>query len=537
MMKRFDNQQLVWLQRRLTSGKITRREFMGRSLALGVTTALATTLASQAVKAATPKKGGRMKLAMGHGSTSDTYDPAIIENGFQWVLAYAISNTLVELAPDGKLVPSLAESWEASDDATQWTFELRKGVEFHDGRSLTAKDVVASFNYHRAEDSKSTVKPLVAPIQEIKVDDDHTLVFSLAGGNADFPFNLNEAPLAIFPAADDGSLDWKGGIGSGGYKLKSYEPGVRADFERNPNYWKEGAAHVDEVELLTIADAAARSNALVTGEVHAIDQVDLKTADLLARRKGIVVEESTGPLHYVYPMRTSLAPFDNVHVRQALKFAIDREELVQKILRGHGTIGNDTPIGPTYRYYAADLEQNSYDPDKAKFHLKEAGLSELTLDLSAADAAYAGAVDAAVLYKETAAKAGININVVREPNDGYWSNVWMKKPWCASYWGGYSTEDTMFSTGYAPGAAWNDSDWDHEAFNKLMVEARAELDEGKRREMYREMQRILRDEGGVIVPMFANAVVARNEAITHGEHVSAVRPFDGRRIIERWWLA
>jgi peptide/nickel transport system substrate-binding protein len=163
-------------------------------------------------------------------------------------------------------------------------------------------------------------------------------------------------------------------------------------------------------------------------------------------------------------------------------------------------------------------------------------LSELTVDLSSADAAYAGAVDAAVLYKEHAAKAGITINVVREANDGYWSNVWMKKPWVASYWGGYSTEDTMFSTGYSPGAAWNDTQFNNEAFNKLLVQARAELDEAKRREMYREMQRILRDEGGVIVPMFANAVTARTDAINHGEHVSAVRAFDGRRIIERWWV-
>jgi peptide/nickel transport system substrate-binding protein len=209
---------------------------------------------------------------------------------------------------------------------------------------------------------------------------------------------------------------------------------------------------------------------------------------------------------------------------------------LQKILRGRGSVGNDNPIGPSYRYYAADLEQNSYDPDKARFHLKEAGLSELTVDLSSADAAYAGAVDAAVLYKEHAAKAGITINVVREANDGYWSNVWMKKPWVASYWGGYSTEDTMFSTGYSPGAAWNDTQFNNEAFNKLLVQARAELDEAKRREMYREMQRILRDEGGVIVPMFANAVTARTDAINHGEHVSAVRAFDGRRIIERWWV-
>ena len=237
-----------------------------------------------------------------------------------------------------------------------------------------------------------------------------------------------------------------------------------------------------------------------------IDQVDLKTASLLGRKEGIEVEETSGPLHFVFPMRTDTAPFDNNDVRLALKYAIDREELLQKVLRGHGALGNDNPIGPSYRFYAKEIEQHAYDPEKAKFHLKQAGLSDLTVHLSAADSAFPGAVDAAVLYKEHAAKAGINVEVVREPNDGYWSNVWMKKPWCASYWGGYTTESEMFTTGYAPGAAWNDTFWSNERFVALMNEAQAELDDTKRREMYVEMQMIVRDEGGALVPLFANDV-------------------------------
>ena len=181
------------------------------------------------------------------------------------------------------------------------------------------------------------------------------------------------------------------------------------------------------------------------------------------------------------------------------------------------------------------MEQRAYDPDKAKFHLKQAGLSELSVDLSAAESAFPAAVDAAVLFKEHAAKAGIAINVVREPNDGYWANVWMKKPWSASYWGGYTTESEMFTTGYAPGAAWNDTFWSHDTFVKIMAEAKAELDEAKRREMYAEMQRIVRDEGGALVPLFANDVLARSDKVAHGE-LAADRGFDGRHIIERWWM-
>ena len=181
--------------------------------------------------------------------------------------------------------------------------------------------------------------------------------------------------------------------------------------------------------------------------------------------------------------------------------------------------------------------QHEYDPEKAKFHLKKAGLDGLKVDLSAADAAFAGAVDAAVLYQASAAKVGVEINVVRESSDGYWSNVWNKKPWCASYWVGRPTEDWMFSTAYERGAPWNDSQWEHEKFNKLLIEARAELNSNKRRELYREMQRITKDEGGVVVPAFANYVYATSKKIAHPETVGNNGPMDGARMMERWWMA
>jgi peptide/nickel transport system substrate-binding protein len=201
-------------------------------------------------------------------------------------------------------------------------------------------------------------------------------------------------------------------------------------------------------------------------------------------------------------------------------------------------LGNDHPIGLPNRYHATEeeLPQRVYDPDKAKFHLKQAGLDSLTVDLSAADAAFGGAIDAAVLYREHAARAGITINAVREPNDGYWSNVWMKKPWSAVYWGGRPTEDWMFSTAYASGAAWNDSFWEHERFNQLLVEARAELDEAKRREMYVEMQRIVSDEGGVVVPLFNNYVVGMNKKLQHAG-MAGNWDMDGNKGLERWWFA
>jgi peptide/nickel transport system substrate-binding protein len=185
------------------------------------------------------------------------------------------------------------------------------------------------------------------------------------------------------------------------------------------------------------------------------------------------------------------------------------------------------------------LPQKSYDPDKSKFYLKQAGLSEFSVDLSAADAAFGGAVDAAVLFKEHAAKAGITINVVREPNDGYWANVWNtdNRGWAMCYWGGRPTEDWMFSTAYAEGAEWNDSSWEHEEFNKLLIAARAELDDAKRRDMYVEMQRLVSDEGGVMVPVFNNYLFATSDKVAHDEQMAGNWANDGHNWAERWWFA
>jgi peptide/nickel transport system substrate-binding protein len=433
------------------------------------------------------------------------------------------------------LSPELAESWEATPDAKEWRFKLRKGVEFHNGKTVDADDVIASFNHHRGEESKSAAKPIVEQVVDIKKDGNDTVVFTLEAGNADFPFIASDYHLAILPSKD-GKIDPTSGVGAGGYVVDSFEPGVRTKLTRFPNYWREDKAHFDAAELLSIVDATARTNALTTGEIDAMDRVDTKTAHLLARNPDVNIVETSGTAHYTFAMRTDTAPFDDNNVRLALKHAFNREEMLQTVLQGHGVLGNDHPIGRSNRFHADELPQREYDVDKAKHYLKKAGLSNLKVDLSAADAAFPGAVDAAVLYKEHAAKAGIEINVVREPNDGYWSNVWLKKPWCAVYWGGRPTEDWMFSTAYAAGVPWNDTYWEHERFNKLLVEARAELDEAKRREMYVEMQRIVRDEGGVVVPMFNNYVMALSTKVQH-EDMGANWSLDGFRAVERWWFA
>ncbi|PID50374.1 MAG: peptide ABC transporter substrate-binding protein [Proteobacteria bacterium] len=522
------------LEHALKTGQLSRRDFIKLSSALGLSAAMPALFLNPA-SAAEPQKGGHLKIGTAHGATTDTLDPATPENNFLQVLCKTIHNYLTTVDADGKLYPELAESWESDDSAKIWTFKLRKGVEFHNGQPLKAADVLASLNYHRAEDSKSSAKIIVDPLVDLQADGDDTVVMTLREGNADWPYLMSDYHLAIMPANADGQVDAKSGIGCGYYTLKSFEPGVKAEFERFTNHWNAGASYLDTAELLTIADVTARVNALITGEIDVADRMDVKTLHLLQRNRNIRIIETSGNAHYSIPMRCDVDPYSSVDVRLALKYAVDREAMLKTVLHGHGYVGNDHPIGRGNRYLDTHLEQRTYDPDKAKFHLKKAGAEGLKVQLSTADAAFAGAVDAAIIYKEHAAKAGIDVEVVREPNDGYWSNVWLKKPFCFCYWGGRPTEDWMFSIAYAKDAEWNDAVWDNKRFNKLLLEARAELDEAKRAEMYAEMQALVRDDGGTIIPVFNNYINAISNKVGTPEKIANDWDLDGQRAIIRWW--
>ena len=411
---------------------------------------------------------------------------------------------------------------------------------FHNGKDFGADDVIASLQMHVAEGAKSAAQPIVSAITEMKKMNDHQVQFVLAAGNADFPYLMSDYHILMYPADDiEGAI--ANGIGTGLYKADNLDPGVRMVASRYADHYKgDDAGYFDEIEYIAINDNTARMNALLTGQVDAINRIDFKTEALLRANPMVRIQEVTGNQHYTFAMLTDVPPLNDVNVRRALKYAINRQEMVDKILLGHGQVGNDTPIGPANPYYHAEMEQLTYDPDKSRFYLKEAGLDSLDIDLSASNAAFEGAVDAAQLFQSSAKAGGININVVQEPADGYWSNVWLKKPFSAVYWSGRATEDWMFSTAYEEGVPWNDSQWgreDSERFQDLLITARAELDPDKRREQYFEMQQILRDDGGVIVPMFANYVQAVSNKVASSDTVGNLWQMDNARMAERWWMA
>ena len=527
---------LQQLEQRLRDGAMSRRDFLAQASALGLSAGLVGALPGRAARAATPKKGGRFRVGGSDGNTTDSLDPATFESQFMINMGHTYGNFLTEITEDNVVGPELAESWEASPDAATWTFKLRQGVEFHNGKSFEAADVVATLNYHRGEDSKSAAKALLELVEDITADDKHTVTVKLKSGSADFPYLVTDYHLIMLPSDGEGNANWRDGIGTGGYALQAMDPGVRASLTRFPNYFKEDRAHFDEIEYIVVAEANARITALKTGDVDAVQSIEQKTMHLLGRDPNIEIIEVPSGTHNTMAMHVDVPPFDDNHVRMALKLSLDREDALTKILKGAGTIGNDHPISPILPYHAAELEQRVYDPEKAKWHLKQAGLDSLKVPFSTSSVPLQGGVDFAVLYKEHAAKAGIEIDVVREPDDSYWSNVWLKKPFALVSWGQRPTPDIMFTLAYAKDAAWNETHFAHERFNTLLVEARSELDDVKRAELYFEMQKIVRDEGGTIVPFFTNFVYAHRKNVKHGEKLTGNWPLDGSRAAERWWF-
>ncbi len=520
----------------LAEGKLTRRKFIERATAMGAAAAIPSMLASADAMAETPKRGGTLKLGASGADTGDSLDPRAESccSSHLRSLHYQIRNQLVETDYRYSPAPGLAESWEASADASVWTFHLRKGVEFHNGKTFDSADAAYSINSHRGDDVSAPASELLKQVTELKAPDKNTLVFELEGPNADFPNILADYHLQI---VQDGDKGWNQGNGTGPFVLKDFEPGVRASVERNPNYWRGDYPYFDAVDNFFTNDKVARMNGLRTGEFDLIDSPDLPTLKFLEEDPNFQVITTGSSLHYTLPMHCDTAPYDNNDVRLALKYAMPREEILQKVGQGYGSVGNDHPIAPLQRYAATDIPQREYDPDKAKYHLNKAGAGSEVFELFTAELAFNGAVDLAILFKESAAKAGINVAVNKASSDGYWSNVWRVKPFCCSYWTGRPTEDWMFTVGYKGDAAWNDAHWKDDRFDELLLMGRKELNDDTRREIYTEMQRIVHDTGGQIIPMFGDWVMAASSKLKFQTPLAGVFEFDGHRAFERWWFA
>ena len=360
------NDQLKNMTADVARGLMTRREFVGRAAALGVTAAVANTMLAGHAKAdghGTPVKGGTLKIGSSGGESTNTQDPALAASEVPVTNLRMWGEPLVNTAPDGSLDFRVAESVEASADAKTWTFKLRNGVEFSNGKTVTAEDVLKTMQRHSNEDSQSGALGIVKGIASMKADGDNFVV-ELESANADLPYLMSDYHLMIQP--DGGMEDPTAAIGTGAYIMEIDEPGVRHGFKRNPNYWDaENTGHAEEVEVLVLNDSTARTAALQSGQVQMINRIDPKVASLLDRAPNLGVKSVSGRGHYVFIAHVDTAPFDNNDLRLALKYAINREEMVDKILRGYGSIGTDMPINKAYPLFDDTIPQREFSIEKA----------------------------------------------------------------------------------------------------------------------------------------------------------------------------
>ena len=511
---------------------LDRRQILTGATALGLSASL---LGSPAMAQSTPKKGGTLRMGMEGGSASDSLDPLTYADSIQVTMSLMLWNNLVEVADNGDATGELFESWEVKPGATEWVFNVRKGITFTSGKTLDADDVIYSINLHRGE-TKSPAKSLLADIKEIKKLSATQVQITMSKGNVDLPFNLSDYHIIVVP---NGFKDYSKPDGTGAFVLDEFQPGVRATFKRKSgNYWKPNRGNFDRVELIYIGDASQRTTALQTGTVDIINRVNPKTAALLAKAPNLKVSRTPGMGNrFCFVAHTDKSPFSNRDVMLALKYGIDRQKIVENVYSGYASIGNDNCVGPKMKYFDPKQTLNRFDPEKAKFHMKKSGHTG-AIELQVSEGAFSGATDAGQIFQESLSKAGINLDLKRVSADGYWDNIWLKQPFCAVYWANRPTIDNQLTSIFAGGKGnpWNDSHFENADFNKTLEAARVEIDPKKRQEMYSRCQELVSQNAGMVNYAVQDYLDAHSTKL-QGLTLSGRFDMGDGRIPEKGWFA
>lgn len=481
----------------------SRRDLLKMLMASGVGAVAGSSLLLRAgaAMAATPVSGGSLKAAGWSSSTADTLDPAKASLSTDYVRICAFYNRLTFLDDAGEIQMELADS-VSTDDAKTWEVKLKSGVQFHDGKTLSAEDVVYSLSRHLDEAVGSKVNAIASQMSEIAKVDDLTVKIVLSAPNSDLPTIL---ALHHFMIIAEGTTDFSKANGTGAFICEVFEPGVRSIAVKNPNYFKEQGPYLDSFEFFAIPDNSARVNALLSGDIQMAANVNPRSLRMLEGRDTVKTSITTAGNYTDLNIRLDMEPGAKSDFVEGMKNLMNRELVQKSVLRGLAEVGNDQPVSPTNKYFNTELAPRDYDPEKAKFHFEKAGLLGTEIPIVASDAA-ASSVDIATIMQQSGSEIGMNLKVDRVPADGYWSNYWLKAPIHFGHINPRPTPDILFSLLYGSDAKWNESHYSSAKFDSMMVEARGELNEAKRKEMYWTMQEMISKEAGTIIPAYFSNV-------------------------------
>ena len=375
--------------------------------------------------------------------------------------------------------------------------ERRKMDEYDiDISDVTFDHLVYSMSRHLGENSTSVIKAVLSSVDEWKKTGEYEVKAVLNNPNADLPTLLGLFQTKIVKNGTTGD-----GNGTGPYVMKSFEPGVKSVHERNDNYWREGA-NLDAIEITAITDPVARINALLAGDVQMATSIDPKGFRQIESSDNVNLLSTPAALQLGICCLKNAKPGDNDDFVKGLQYIQDRERIVKRVLKGKGSVGNDTPImkahGPDW---CSELPQREFDPDKAKFHFNKSGYSTAELFVAPVTP---GIEDAALLAQANCAKIGFDLQLKKVPTDGYWGAVWMNEPLNVVTWNMRPTANSQMAIQFGPGAAWNDTYWNNKRMGELLSASLAETDPDKRHDMYCEMQTLIHEGSGMVIPAFSN---------------------------------
>ena len=427
-------------------------------------------------------------------------DPAFASSDTEIAILNAIYDYLIDIAPNNDIQPRLAQSWTVSEDGLTYVFTLPEGVLFHDGSPLTAADVVWTFDRLRDPELGLPTADLYSNIASVEATGDTEVTFTLAATNPFFLYDLSDNHALIVKA---GTEDFTQFNGTGPFKATNYSPEDRMEFAANENYFIPGKPGVANLEMVFFSDQAASVDALRGGQIDLVMRMPTPLFLTLQQEPGIVTSNIPTNGFDLIRLRSDRAPGNDERVIQAFKLATDRDAISDLVTLGLGAVGRDSPIGPLYTaYYTTEPPIPARDPAAAKALLADAGYTDgLQIDLHVPDSG--DRPDLAVILKEQWAEAGIDANVIVEPESVYYGdNGWLEVDLGITGWGSRPIPQFYLDVMLKCGAQWNESHFCDAEFDELATTAGTTLDEAERVAAYQDIQRIMIERGPVIIPYF-----------------------------------
>ena len=448
-----------------------------------------------------PRRGGNLRVGIVGGSTSDTLDAHKEVTQPDAIRIMALYNPLVRLNTKAQVVNDLAEEMTPNQDATIWTVKLKQGVTFHNGKDLTAEDVI--FTFRRIGDPKA---PLVgatglAPVDlaDLKALDKITVQVPMKTPYASFPEQISAAyNFGIVPSGYNPARP----VGTGPFMYHSFTPGQQSVFVRNPHYFKLGLPHLDQVTIIDFPADTAAFNALQSGQLDVYSQATLSLADQIKGSNTLKALVSQPGQWTPFTMRVDTPPFNDVRVRQAFRLLVDRPQLINLSLAGFGAVGNDV-FSQWDPCYARNLHREQ-DIPQAKFLLKQAGHANLTVQLVTADFA-AGVLQAAQVFAQQAKAAGVTVSVKPVPVGTFYGPDYLRWPFAQDFWA-YSPYLSQVAQGSLSKSPFNETHWSDPAYVALYNKANTTVDPAQRCKIIHQMQMTDFEHGGYIIAAYNKQV-------------------------------